>query len=445
MKRLLALILAVVMVFAVAGCGKNEGGKTETNGGEFSASKIKLPDYKPTSDEVTMLTAMDNSLLDDPNQWYYSFNEKLKQEYGVGIKHLTVTSNELSIKASQMVLSGNSPDLIEYRPEDNPTFIKNGIVQPVDELFDFNEPVYKHLKELNQQFIHEDGKLYTFVRNYKNNGLCYYWLEDLEELGLETPRELYYKGEWTWSKFEEYANKLTITATDGTVSRHGGIVNSKLMHTTVGETFVKYENNQFVNNLLSTKLADYFGMIQRMSYETKVIPTGVTILDHFKAHKATIAMDMRNYLDNHLLEELSNDWVSFAPIPKWEGADKYYTPAEFGTAWIAKGAKNVDGARAWFAVWILLVSGIDPDIENAVNQLAIETKGFDDEDFAMLEELKDTSKLVPIWIRDQGLGTNWSGGERLQMINAAVKYNKPWATVAQEYYPILDAAIKEMK
>lgn len=444
MKKILALALVVFMLFAVVGCA-GKGGNSNGGNGEFSSSTIKLPDYKPTSNEVTMLTAMDNSLLDDPNQWYYSFNEKLKQEYGVSIKHITVPQNELPIKASQRKLSGQVTDLIEYREEDNPIFIKKGIVQPIDDLFDYNEPVYKHLEELNKQFVYKDGKQYTFIRNYKNNGLCYYWLEDLAELGLETPRELYYKGEWTWKKFEEYANKLTIKASDGTVERYGGVVNSQLMHTTTGETFVRYENNQYVNNLRNTKLADYFDMIRRMSFETKVIASNVSVLDFFKAHNVSIAMSMRNYLDNHLLEELSSDSISFAPIPKWEGADKYYTPASFGTAWVADGAKNIDGARAWFAVWILLVSGIDPEIEAAVNDLAIKTKGFDDDDFKMLNELKDTSKLVPVWIRDQGLGTNWSGGDRLAMINSVIKQNKSWASVREEYYNVLSAGIKEVE
>lgn len=445
MKKILALVLVVFMLFAAAGCAGNGSGSKGDNNGKFSGSSIKLPDYKPTSNEVTMLTSMDNSLLEDPNQWYYSFNEKLKEEYGVSIKHITVPINELSVKASQRMLSGQPTDLIEYRDEDNPTFIKNGIVQPIDGLFDYNEPIYKHLKELNKQFVYKDGKQYTFVRNYKNNGICYYWLEDLAELGLETPRELYYKGEWTWSKFEEYAKLLTVKASDGTVSRYGGVVNSQLMHTTTGETFVKYENDKYINNLRSTKLADYFNMIRTMSFETKVLATNVAVIDSFKAHNVSIAMSMRNYLDNHLHEELSNDWVSFAPIPKWEGADKYYTPAVFGTAWIAKGAKNLDGARAWFAVWILLVSGVDPEIEAAVNQLAIDTRGFDDEDFAMLNELKDTSKLVPVWVRDQGLGINWSGGQRLAMINSVIKQNKSWASVVEEYYPLLSSGIKEFE
>ncbi len=444
MKKILALVLVVFMLFAAAGCA-GKGDNSTGNNGEFSGSTIKLPDYKPTSNEVTMLTGMDNSLLDDPNQWYYSFNEKLKQEYGISIKHVTVPSTELPIKASQRMLSGQVTDLIEYREEDNPAFIKNGIVQPVEDLFDFNEPVYKHLEEFNKQFVYKDGHLYTFVRSYKNNGLCYYWLEDLAELGLETPRELYYKGEWTWSKFEEYANLLTVRASDGTVSRYGGVINSQLMHTTTGETFVRYENNKYINNLRNTKLAEYFNMIRRMTFETKVLASNVSVIDSLKAHTVSIGMSMRNYLDNHLLEELSNDWVSFAPIPKWEGADKYYVPALFGTTWIAKGAKNIDGARAWFAVYILLISDVDPEIEAAVNQLAIDTKGFDVEDFDMLYELKDTSKFEPIWIRDQGLGTNWSSGQRLQMINSVIRQNKSWASVVEEYYPILSAGIKEFE
>lgn len=445
MKRVLAILLALALVFTIAGCGKGEGTNNETDGGGFAKSTFEMPDYKPTADKVTMLTTMDNSMLEDPNQWYYNLNEKLKQLYDLSIYHLTTTSNDFAIKASQLVLSGDSPDLIEYREQDDPTFIKNGIVQSVDELFDFNEPIYKNYKERNEKFRYKDGKLYTFIRNYRNNGYCYYWLEDLQELGLETPRELYYKGEWTWSKFEEYANKLTVKGSDGTVSRHGAIVNSNLMHTCTGETLVKYENGEYINNLRSSKLADYYNMISRMTFETKVMPSNVSLWDHFKAHNASIALDMRNLLDNHLKEELPNDWVSFSPIPKWDGADKYYTPAGYGCTWIAKGAKNVEGALAWYATYILLISDVDPDIAAAVENLSRITNGYDDEDLAMLEEMNDTSKFELVQVRDRGLGTNWSAKERAEFVNSVVKWGKPWATAIETYYPLLTAAINESK
>ncbi len=447
MKKIFALMLAAVMILAVAGCGgSGGGGSVDTDGGEFSQSEIKLPEYKPTANEVVMLTSMDNSMLDDPNQWYYSFNEKLKLEYGVAINHLTVTANDLAIKASQLVISGDSPDLIEYRDQDNPTFIKNGIVQPVDDYFDFDEPVFKHLKDINQEFRYSDGKLYTFIRSYRHNAICYYWLEDLAELGLETPRDLYYKGQWNWSKFEEYAGLLTQKATDGTISRHGAIVNSNLMHTITGETLVKYMDGAYINNLRSPKLANYYNTIQRLIYETKVMPpNNVNLWDYFKGHGVSMALDMRNLLDNHLLDELSNDLVSFAPVPKWDDADKYYLPANYGTAWIAKGAKNIDGARAWFAVYCLLNGGIDPNIEDALNQLAVTTKGFDEGDFAMLEELKDPEKFTLVQIRDVGLGTMWSTGKRTEMMGQVLRYNKPWATAVEEYAPILSSGIEEMK
>ncbi len=445
MKRILALVLALALVFALAGCGKNEGTNNDTDGGNFKESTFKMPDYKPTADQVTMLTSMDNSMLDDPNQWYYSFNEKLKQQYGISINHLTVTAAELPVRASQLVLSDDSPDLIEYRDQDDPIFIRNGIVQSVDDLFDFEHPLYKHLKEANEKFRYKDGKNYTFIRNYRNNGFCYYWLEDLAELGLETPRELYYKGEWTWSKFEEYANKLTVKGTDQTVSRHGAVVNSNLMHTSTGETLVKYENGEYINNLRSSKLADYYGMISRMTFETKVMPSNVTLWDHFKAHKASIALDMRNLLDNHLKEELPNGWVSFSPIPKWEGTDKYYSPAGYGCAWIAKGAKNLDGARAWYATYILLTSDVDPEIAASVEAFSRASNGLDDEDLALIKEMNDTSKFELVQIRDRGLGTNWSAKERSEFVNSVVKWGQSWPNAVEKYYKLLDAAINESK
>lgn len=444
LKRILSLMMCGVLVFALAACGGNED-KTDDAEGSFSEQQsVKLPDYKPTSDTVKLLGTGDGSGFKNPAQWNYSFNQKLKQEYGVEIEYISTTSSELPTKAAQLVLSGQSPDLIEYRAKDDPTFIQNNIVQPVDDLLSFDEPVFKHLKEVNENFRYKDGKLYTFIRNYRNNGYCYYWLEDLEEAGLETPRELYYKGEWTWSKFQEYAKALTVTSSDGTVSRYGAMFTS-IIHPITGETLVNYNNGTYTNNLRSATLASFFNSASKMFFEDKTATATGSLNDLFVGHSVSIALSTRSMLDNVLLEEQKNGWVSFCPLPKWDNADAYYTPAGYGTTWIAQGAKNIDGARAFFAVYVLLISNIDPVIEEQVHALSRATKGYSDEDYALINEMDDLSKFTLVQVRDEGLGVNWSASQRSTFLNNVMSWNKSWASQVETYYPLLNVAISETK
>ncbi|MBO5199839.1 MAG: carbohydrate ABC transporter substrate-binding protein [Clostridia bacterium] len=443
-KRVLAILLCLVMVFALAACGGGADTGDGNDDGKFSESKLKMPEYKPTSDKVQYLSTTDPARWKDPVNWEYSFLSKLKQEYNISVDFIRTTDSELPTKAAQLVLSGNSPDLIQYRAKDDPTFIKNGIVQPVDELFSFEEPVFKQLKDVNELFRYKDGKLYTFIRNYRNDGWCYYWLEDLAEAGLETPRELYYKGEWTWSKFEEYAKKLTVKASDGSVERYGATY-SNIIHAITGQTLVNYEGGVYTNNLRNPELADFFNRTSKLTFEDKVVEPTSSTQDSFKSHKVTICLSGRDMLDNRLHEEQKNGLVSFSPLPKWDNADQHYTKAGFGTTWIAKDAPNPQGAAAWFATYVLLIGNVDPDIQAQVRALSRATKGYSDEDYALIESMDDLSKFTLVQIRDEGLGVNWCSTQRSEFLNSIMRWNKSWAAQLETYYPLLNAAIEETK
>ena len=111
LKRLLALTLTVIMVFAVAACG-NEGASGDAGSKEnYGKTKFDIPDYKPTDSKVKLLTYSDPIELKDPTLWMYIVNEKMKIEYGCEMEYIRTTSEEIPTKASQLVLSGQSPDL----------------------------------------------------------------------------------------------------------------------------------------------------------------------------------------------------------------------------------------------------------------------------------------------------------------------------------------------
>lgn len=444
LKRILSLVIAGLMVLSVAGCGKDSSSSSNEIGDSFAAkSEITLPKFSidPTSRYVTLLTWDDPSNLTNPSAWSYNLNQKLLKEYGCELKYIRTTFNDVPTKAAQMVLSGNSPDLIIFRERDKPNFILNGLVQSVDEYIDFNEPLFKDLKEVNDA-NRVNGKIYNFITNYINNGLTYWWTKDLEDLGLENPRSLYYKGEWTWSKLEEYAKLLTKTSSDGTVSRYGTAFEAN-MHVVTGETYVKSTNGTYTNNLRSSKLANFFNYASRLGFEEKVRPVGGTSFELFEQHKVSMLVFERYWLDNHMADQFLSGEVDFAPLPRWEGADKYYAPGRVTTMWVAKGAPNLGGVLAYYAIWHLCNGGIDANVQEALNKLNHSLKGLDDEDNALLDEMQDPEKFELIYTLDDGFGTNWSATERVNFQKQVMDYNKPWATAIEEYSPLLDAGIKE--
>lgn len=445
-KKIIAILASFVLIFTLTACN---GSNTDKGGvGDVSSkTDMELPDYKPTKDVVIELTEGDPALYDDPTNWAYYLNSKLKAVYGCEIECIRVSHELFPTKAAQLVLSGQAPDLMQYREQDDPSFIKGGIVQPVDDLFDFSHPLWAPLKDINEQFRYKDGKLYSMIRAVRNEGYTYYWLEDLQELGLESPRDLYFKGEWTWSKFLDYAKKLTVKSTDGTVSRYGGTVNNDF-HAITGQSYVKFADGEFTNNLRNSELAEFYNSLNTALFQEKVLEASTSIITSFNSHTVSMALDNRKMFENHAKELWSQGLIDFAPSPKWDGADKYYVPAGYGSSWIAKDAPNREGAAAVFAIHCYLYYEHDEGY-NKFSDSGEKRKyegDYDTVDKLVSEMLFNTDNTFElVLIRDAGLGTNWSNGQRLEFVRGATRYNKSWASLVESNYPLLNAAINETK
>lgn len=441
LKKLFAITLAIALLLTVAGCGGNGKGNTDSDG-FVKESTIKLPDLKIDSDKVYYLTWDDPSNLTNPSAYIYTINEKLKQEYGVSIEYVRTINTEIEIKAAQLVLSGNSPDLIAMRERDYPNFVLKGIAQPWDDYMDFSEPVFKDVKDVNDKY-RINGKVYRYFNTYVNNACTWYWVNDFKELGLKTPRELYYDGEWTWSKLEEYAKLLTVKDSTGTVAKYG-VGYEYDMHVVTGETYVKRNSDgSYSNNLSSSKLADWFNYSSRLGFEEKVRPVGTHTWDLFKQGKVSMLVYEQNYGGNNMQSELLAGDVDFAPSPKWDNADKYYAPAKgFGT-WLAKGAKNPEEAVAYMAIWRLCSGKIDPVVIEAQNKRDEILVGWDEEDHALYDEMNDSSKFELVMTMDDGMGTTWGSTDRITFQKDVFWHNQSWASAVQEYNPLLNSAINE--
>lgn len=444
LKKIIAITMAVLLVISLTACAGDKEDEDASGDGQFGEAAIVLPDYDVKTDKVKILTWADPSNLKNPNLWLYNFNEKLKSEYGCEMDIIYTEESNVGIRATQLVLSGQSPDLIAYNARNNPTFVINNIVQPWDDYIDFNEPIFKDVKDINDKY-RINGKVYTMITNWINQGFTYFWTEDLQELGLESPRDLYAKDEWTWSKLEEYAIKLTQKGTDGTVTRYGVGIDYNLMHLVTGESLVKSNGSSYTNNLRSTKLADFFNYMQKLVDVLKVSPKQANLFQQFQSHGISMYVGSRDIFDNRMFDEQKNDEIQFAPSPRWEGADKYYAPGRISAIWLAKGAENIEAACAYVAIWHLLVGEVDEKIDTAVKRLATAVRGHTEEDYALTDEMNHSDKFELIIAEDTGLGVNWSTTERSKFLNEVVNWSQPWATSVEKYSPLLDAGIKEAK
>lgn len=66
-----------------------------------------------------------------------------------------------------------------------------------------------HQDMTNNQVTSSANKVYGYIQgNVHPDYFMYFNVELIEEMGMENPAELWFKGKWTWSTFESYANEL---------------------------------------------------------------------------------------------------------------------------------------------------------------------------------------------------------------------------------------------
>ncbi|MFD0712248.1 extracellular solute-binding protein [Paenibacillus sp. GCM10027626] len=138
----------------------------------------------------------------------------IEEKYNTKIEYITIPWGEETInKLTAAGLSGEPvADIVRLEVPWALGFMKSGIVQPLDNIFDFNDPKWPaSLKQMGSF----EGKVYGFSEdNMMNASGIFYNKAILEREGFPDLAELQKKGEWTWDKFLEIAKKTT-KDTDG--------------------------------------------------------------------------------------------------------------------------------------------------------------------------------------------------------------------------------------
>lgn len=410
------------------GGGKYDVLNNSTKG--LSFEDLGLPKLKITNKKVKYLCWHDKSKLSDPKETFYQTNMLMQKYYGCQLEFITTTYEELPTKAAQMVLSGQSPDIIFYKSADNPGFIYNKIVQPIDSHVDVNN---KYIKPylLDQHSV--NGKHY-FLGTVINNGRVYYWKQNFIDIGEKTPLELYKAGKWTWSKFLDLAKKLTVDSNaDGKPEVYGCNLDVLYSFTSCGEDFVKFNSDgTTVNNLKGARIAKAMNFFYQLGKKGENVKGGTF------NNKTCVMFWEEAWRVGSYSEYYKNGTVEYAPSPKMDGSDKYYVPGRLSTDWLSAGAPNPGGAIAYFVCTKLLTD--NDQISKQFENIVTDQIGLSDEMLKLNEELKDSSKFVPVITRMEGVG-NWSSKGMWALLDD-VAAGTPWTTCLETYYPVFQAEIE---
>ena len=155
MKKLLALLLALCMAFALVACGNDEPtneskdpGSTASEGGEPTGEAVEITIAPFNIGDFTDIAAWDSLIA--------AFNEKYPN---VTVKVTPVTYQDGDQQLNTLITGGNAPDIVFEGPERIiGNYAKEGLLVSLDDLWEGVTDVPESISSVS----HLDGTYYMY-------------------------------------------------------------------------------------------------------------------------------------------------------------------------------------------------------------------------------------------------------------------------------------------
>ena len=360
MKRLLALLLALVMIFSLVACGK-PADKTDGTKDNASADDGETKETTPLRDDIADITPDIVGGSDDANKEPDSNDEYINPEKFGGKKiqiygYSSATYEDLDnmgkgtfiwmVRAAidewaslnnvevdyvggydQSVIlgdinAGGKPDLLLYCNQ-FPLPALTGITSP------FTEEEYAALAETCGSYyldmLNYKGESYGVVSPWSGGTLCYYNRTVFEDAGVKSPGEYFMEDNWNWDTFEECITDITDDADgDGVNEVYGsGTTFWLIPNPMVRELKEDGTLTSLIRN--SDAYMRFLEIYYRSCKETKSTGTYATAYVETDPRPATSFGDAEWYNFEHLNRELKNGHrIEVIPLPKYTNDDKQY-------------------------------------------------------------------------------------------------------------------------
>lgn len=206
--KILSLLLSVVMVFSLAGCGKKSASQSGTNGGvnqtgntnlSWEEIKASIPsDAKGKTIEVISW----NKITDVTGA--QQVVDKFTKETGINVKWTLFSGGTMAdyrTKVVGLVSAKQSPDVVRL---DSLHLGMLKVLQPLQDInYNFNDAAWD--KRVMDVYTFGDKTYGTNMRNtlLQQPRTLIYNKNLISKYDLEDPYTLWKQGEWTLEKFEE--------------------------------------------------------------------------------------------------------------------------------------------------------------------------------------------------------------------------------------------------
>ncbi len=352
MKKILCLVLALAMLFALAACNGDKPSVNDGTTGVRLDSKGNLL-YKP--EDVGELanprvTGLISPAPDD--DWYAQEIGWKETAYGMEFDYDVCAWEERDMKWVSSFVSGDSYDIIHRM--NFPTTVVKGLIEPLDDILPVDDERYfekVHVWKGSTYGVQALAKDYDFYDVSEVYGV--WFNQDIfEDYGEKTPLEYWEDGEWTMENFINAAKNLTVDVDrDGVTDIYGITTWVQQMFTVAnGASTITIEGDKgmtlswndpaYIRGLeYYLEAKDYIGDVND-STNAFIGGRAAMYVERIQ-HARTVSNSSPDSMVN-----FTSDWV---PFPKGEHGEGYMGSISTGSesVSIGKGSKNIEGAKVF--------------------------------------------------------------------------------------------------
>ncbi len=367
-KKLIALALALVMVFALVGCGKNKREivkltlSTEDSEAILAAAGITLPDAETTAAANSIVKwyswydGFHNYAEDEViNTGFWTFQEK----YGCDVQWIECTYSEYEDGLANLILSGNSPDFTHSGSGVYPGLALQGLFDPVNDYIDYDDPLWAGVKDFANNYCSIGDNIYAICTDIAFGQVVAYNRRVMDEWGFDDPAELFANDEWTWDVFKD----MCLDFSDPDEDRYaldGWSFTTGIMDSSGAElVYYNTETQLFETNVDDPRLERASNVLYDLAKNECVFPwwnNGWSLRNGIEGagiKEGLCLFHIRGtYVFTGPVEEMSNIWgdiaageLMFCPVPRDPNGDgKYYMNCSPNGYALVKGGENHEGA-----------------------------------------------------------------------------------------------------
>ncbi len=352
-KRILALLLALLMVAALAACGGEEkpvGGDGVDYNTEVSDEQVKkFGDLKGTKLRV----ADDVVLAEWEENWYKQFEETT----GMTVEIEGMGSNELMTKISQAVASKDTRNYFDVCDVINSTILNavyGNLIVPMDAYIYYDDPVWKYSEAADfncLELFKLDGHYYGAPSHGFHETFIFYNKTYFEEMQAPDPyTEYYLKDNWTFETFLDTCKAVTKKDAEGKVEVAAWATwNYFSFAAAAGNNLIAQNKNDKWEVILDQPNGMAGLNVLYECAKNGWLDTSTSGYDEFVNRKIAMIMEKpSSAMSGTDAYARMSDEIGLVPYPKMnKEQEKYIAPMSCSGYAIAACAQNPAGAAAW--------------------------------------------------------------------------------------------------